>query len=71
VKVVLAGLDTRNVAFDLDDVCVDPVNSGAEGLVEHDDGGKFGKGDPEAHPLQRRALKRKPTVTTVTGGGDD
>ena len=35
VKVVLVGLDAGAVDFHLDDVGVDAVDGGAEGLVEH------------------------------------
>ncbi len=35
VKVVLIGLDSREVDFDIDDVRVDAIDSGAESFEEH------------------------------------
>jgi len=35
VKVALIRLDSREVNFDIDDVCVDAVDSGAEGFEKH------------------------------------
>ena len=36
VEMIFVGLDTRDVHFNFNDVCINPVHRGAESLVEHD-----------------------------------